>query len=236
MSEWKARRFWTAADIRAAADGWEVVLDGTPLRTPGKLPLVLPTEELAREVAAEWNAQTDLIAPATMPLTRAVNSAVERVTPQHGAVAAMLAEYGGSDLLCYRASAPQALVARQAEAWDPLLDWAAQDSGARLTTTQDIAHVAQPPQALDTMRQRVEALDPFALTALHDLVTLPGSLVLGLAVLAGRIDASEAHRLSRIDEAFQAEQWGSDDEAEAAAEARHAAMRMAERLFLLSRR
>lgn len=236
MSEWKARRFWTAADLRAAGDGWEVLLDGRPLRTPGKLPLVLPTEALSRAVAAEWEAQSDIIAPLTMPLTRAVNSAVERVAPQHAAVAAMLSDYGDADLLCYRAGSPQTLVARQAEAWDPLLDWAAQEVRARLTTTPDIVHVAQPPQALAALRQRVEVLDPFALTALHDLVTLPGSLVLGLAVLAGRLDAGEAYRLSRVDELFQAEQWGRDDEAEAAAEARHAAMRTAERLFRLSRR
>lgn len=235
MSEWKARRSWSEAGTRAVEGGWEVTLDGRPLRTPGKLALPLPTQALAQAVAEEWAAQGEVIAPLTMPLTRAVNSAVERVAPQREAVAAMLCEYGGADLLCYRAEAPQVLVARQAAAWDPLLAWAAEATGARLVATAGVVHVPQPPAALARLQARVAALDPFALTALHDLVTLPGSLVLGLAVLAGRIDAAEAHRLSRLDEAFQAEQWGRDAEAEAAAEERREAMVHAERLFRLSR-
>lgn len=235
MSEWKARRFWSEAGIRAQPGGWEVTLDGKPLHTPGKLPLLLPTEALARAVAEEWAAQGDVIAPLTMPLTRAVNAAVERVAPQPGPVVAMLAEYGRADLLCYRAEGQQGLAVRQAAAWDPLLDWAADLAGTRLATTGGIVHVVQPAQALAALQARVAALDAFALTALHDLVTLPGSLVLGLAVLAGRIDADEAHRLSRLDEEFQAEQWGRDAEADAAAEARRDAMRVAERLFRLSR-
>lgn len=235
MSEWRARRFWTEAGIRAAGDAWEVTLDGKPLATPGKQPLLLPTEVLAQAIAAEWAGQGEVIAPLTMPLTRAANSAVERVGPQRAAVAAMLCEYGDADLLCYRAAAPQVLAARQAAAWDPLLDWAADVTGARLTPTAGIVHLPQPRDALERLRRRVAALDPFALTALHDLVTLPGSLVLGLAVLAGRIDAAEAHRLSRLDEEFQAAQWGRDAEADAAADARREAMLAAERLFRLSR-
>lgn len=236
MSEWKARRFWSEARTRADdAGGWEVTLDDRPLRTPGKLRLLLPTEGLARAVADEWSAQGEVIAPLTMPLTRAVNSAVERVAPRPAAVVAMLMEYGRADLLCYRAEAQQGLAARQAAAWDPLLDWAAEVAGARLTTTVGIVHVDQPQQAVAGLAARVAALDPFALTALHDLVTLPGSLVLGLAVLSGRIDAEEAHRLSRLDEEFQAEQWGRDAEADAAAAARAEALRVAERLFRLSR-
>lgn len=235
MSEWKARRFWTDAGTRPAEGGWEVTLDDKPLLTPGKRRLLLPTEGLAEAVVDEWLAQEDIIAPLTMPLTRAINAAVERVAPRPAAVVAMLAEYGRADLLCYRAEAPRTLALRQAEAWDPLLDWAAELSGTRLATTAGILHVAQPERALAALEARVAALDPFALTALHDLVTLPGSLVLGLAVLAGRIDADEAHRLSRLDEEFQAEQWGRDAEADAAAEGRRAALRVAERLFRLSR-
>ncbi|MRX51033.1 ATPase [Paracoccus sp. S-4012] len=231
--EWKARRFWTAADPRQAEGGWEVALDDRVLRTPGKLPLLLPTPELARAVAEEWQAQGDLIAPLTMPLTRAVNSAVERVTPQREAVAAMLCEYGGTDLLCYRAEAPLSLTQRQAAAWDPLLDWAAGRYGARLRVTAGILPVAQDAAALAALAQRVSGLDPFRLTALHDLVTLPGSLILGLAVLEGRLDPDAAHAIGRTDELFQAEQWGTDDEAEAAAAGRLAAMRSAGRLLQL---
>lgn len=235
MTEWKARRFWKASAVRPAGQGFEVLLDDRPLRTPGKLPLLLPVEALARAVAQEWDAQADVIDPNTMPLTRAANSAIEKVTPQFSDVAGMLADYGGTDLLSYRADQPAELARRQAEAWDPLVDWAATDLRAPLRITHGVIPVAQDPQALARLRAHVGALDIFGLTALHDLVTLPGSLVLGLAVIRGRIDAAEAFRLSRIDEDFQAEQWGRDDEAMAAAESRRAAMLVAERLWHLSR-
>ncbi|MDQ7775581.1 MAG: ATP12 family protein [Paracoccus aminovorans] len=236
MSEWKARRFWKAASVRPAGAGWEVVLDDRPLRTPGKQPLVLPTEALARAVAAEWDAQADVIDPNRMPLTRAANSAIEKVTPQFHDVATMLAEYGGTDLLSYRADAPEELARAQAEGWDPLIDWAATELRAPLRITHGVIPVPQDPAALLKLHAEVAALDAFGLTALHDLVTLPGSLVLGLAVIRGRIDAETAHALSRIDEEFQAQRWGRDEEADAAAAARLAAMRDSERFWQLSRR
>ena len=231
MSEWKARRFWKTAGIEPAAGGWRVVLDGRPVMTPGKLPLILPRQALAEAVAAEWDAQQDVIRPDTMPLTRAVNSAVEKVAPQFDAVADMLGAYGGTDLLCYRAEEPARLVQLQAEGWDPLLDWAADAHGARLAVTRGLMPVGQDAGALARLRARIGGLDAFRLTALHDLVTLPGSLILGLAVLEGRLTAAEAHALSRIDEEFQAATWGQDTEAEAAAANRLAAMESAERLL-----
>lgn len=231
MSEWKARRFWKAASVEAEGGGWQVLLDGRPIRTPGKLPLVMPTRALAQAIAAEWDAQADVIDPNTMPLTRAANSAVEKVTPQFAAVADMLAGYGGTDLLSYRASGPATLAERQAAGWDPLIDWAARALRAPLKITEGVIPVAQDAGALARLRARLDALTPWQLTALHDLVTLPGSLILGLAVLEGRLDADAAHALSRIDETFQAERWGRDDEAEAAAAARLDAMRVAARLL-----
>lgn len=235
MSEWKARRFWTEASISAVPDGWEVRLDDRVLRTPGKLPLVLPTQALATEIAGEWNAQADIIAPLAMPLTRAANSAVERVAPQFAGVAGMLVEYGGTDLLCYRAERPAALAARQDECWTPLIDWAREELGVPLRVTQGVSPVAQDPAALARLRTRLDALTPWELTALHDLVTIPGSLILGLAVLHARLDAAEAHALSRIDEEHQAALWGRDEEAEAAAAGRLDALRVAERLLGLLR-
>lgn len=235
MTEWKARRFWTASTVRPAGDGFEVALDDRPLRTPGKLPLILPTPVLAQAVAAEWDAQNDVIDPNTMPLTRAANSAVEKVTPQFAGVVEMLAEYGGTDLLSYRADQPAELARRQAEAWDPLVDWAATDLRAPLRITHGVIPVEQDAQSLARLRSHLMDLDAFGLTALHDLVTLPGSLVLGLAVIHGRIDAETAFHISRIDENFQAERWGRDDEANTAAESRRTAMRIAESLWHLSR-
>lgn len=233
MSEWAPRRFWTRTAAEPVAGGWQVTLDGKPIRTPGKLPLVLPTEALARAIAEEWDAQTDRIDPGAMPLTRAANSAIEKVAPQFAAVADMLAEYGGTDLLSYRADHPEVLATRQAAEWDPLIDWAAVALKAPLRITEGVIPVPQDPAALARLRDRLDRLTPWQLTALHDLVTLPGSLILGLAVLEGRIDAATAHRLARLDEDYQAEQWGRDDEAEAAAAARLDAMRVAERLLAL---
>lgn len=236
MSEWKARRFWKAADIAPQDGGWQVLLDGKPLRTPGKQALILPTPDLARAIAEEWDAQADIIDPNAMPLTRAANSAIEKVTPQLHGVASMLGEYGGTDLLCYRAESPEDLLRAQAEGWDPLIDWAATELRAPLRITHGVVPVDQDAAILLKLQAELAALDPFTLTGLHDLVTLPGSLILGLAVLRGRIDAETAWRLSRIDEEFQASRWGRDDEADQAAEGRLAAMRSAERFLRLARR
>ncbi len=233
MSEWKARKFWKAAAVEPAEGGFRVTLDGKPVMTPGKHPLILPSRALADAVAAEWDAQGDVIDPLSMPLTRAANSAIEKVTPQFDAVADMLGAYGGTDLLSYRATEPEALAARQAEGWDPLLDWARDRYDAPLAVTAGLMPVAQDPAALARLRARIGELDPFQMTAFHDLVTLPGSLVLGLGVLDGRLTAEEAHRLARLDEEFQAERWGRDEDADAAAAGRLAAMRNAERLLAL---
>lgn len=236
MSEWKARRFWKAVSTRPADEGWEVRLDDRQLRTPGKQPLILPTEDLAQAIAAEWQAQEAEILPHTMPLTRAANSAIEKVAPQFEAVADMLTEYGATDLLSYRATEPEVLIRRQADSWDPLVDWAAVELRAPLRITHGVIPVDQDPAALQRLRAEVAALDLWGLTALHDLVTIPGSLVLGLAVIRGRITGAEAHRISRIDEEFQIERWGEDEEAREAAQGRLMAIEWAERLWHLSRR
>lgn len=235
MSEWTARRFWKSSAVEPVEGGWQVLLDDRPLRTPGKRPLVVPTRALAGAIAAEWDAQEDVIAPQSMPLTRAANSAIEKVAPQFDAVAGMLAEYGGTDLLCYRADQPEELIRMQAESWDPLIDWAATHLRAPLRITHGVIPVAQDPETLDRLRAEVQALDNFGLTALHDLVTLPGSLVIGLAVLHGRIDGEEAHRVSRVDEEFQISQWGEDDEAAEAAGNRRQAILSAALFWALSR-
>lgn len=236
MTEWKAKRFWKAASVCDTGDGWEVLLDDKPVRTPGKLPLLLPTQALAEAIAQEWDAQDGVIDPTSMPLTRAANSAIEKVAPQFDAVAQMLAEYGGTDLLSYRAENPEELVEQQAKAWDPMIDWAATDLGAPLHITHGVTPIAQPEASRKRLADEVALLDVWGLTALHDLVTLPGSLVLGLAVTKGKLDAAEAHRLSRVDEDFQAGRWGKDPEAEAAAEGRRQAMLSAERFWNLSRK
>lgn len=177
MTEWKARRFWTDATVEAVDGGFRVLLDGRGVATPGKVPLVVPTRAMADAIATEWNAQEGEIRPLTMPVTRAANSAVERVTPQHADVAAMLAEYGDTDLLCYRDAQAGELTQRQAEAWDPLLDWARERYGARLTLAAGVMPVTQDPHAVQRLARVVREIEPFPMTALHDLVTLTGSLI-----------------------------------------------------------
>jgi chaperone required for assembly of F1-ATPase len=217
MSEWKAKRFWKEAQVVEAGEGFAVELDGRPVRTPLKSAMTLPSRAMAEAVAEEWEAQEGEIRPLSMPVTRAANAAIDKVTVQREEVAEMLAAYGDSDLLCYRADSPQELVARQAEAWDPLLDWADATFGARLIPVQGVMHAPQNPKALDKLAQPVHAMEPFRLTAFHDLVGISGSLVIGLAAIGEVRDIGELWRLSRIDEAWQEEQWGIDEEARAQA-------------------
>ncbi|MBV2359875.1 ATPase [Thalassococcus sp. CAU 1522] len=235
MSEWAARRFWKTASVAEAEGGHTVLLDGRPVRTPAKAPLIVPTHALAREVAAEWDAQDSLIQPLTMPYTRSANAAIDKVAAQFDEVADMLAAYGDSDLLCYRADHPEELLRRQQQAWDPVLDWADRALNARLVPRTGVIHAPQDQNALKHLRDEVHALDRFALTALHDLVTLSGSLVLALAVLRQALSADDAWQKSRIDETWQAEQWGRDDEAEEAAEVKREAFLHAAKLHELSR-
>ena len=222
MSEWAPRRFWKAVSIREVAGGWGIALDDRPLRTPSKSALTLPTPALADALAKEWEAVEDRVDPRRMPWTRSANSAIDKVPAQRAAVIEMLGEYGATDLLSYRAAHPEALVARQAAAWDPLLDWAADRYGARLAVTAGMMPVPQDEGALERLRHAVAENDDFALTGLHDLVVLTGSLVLGLAAAEGAEAPEDVWRRSRVDEEFQAEQWGRDEEADAAAAAHEA--------------
>lgn len=233
MSTWAPRRFWTTAAAVPVEGGFTVQLDGRPVRTPLKSPLVVPTLALAEAIAAEWQAQEGKVDPETMPFTRMANSAIDKVAPQFDAVADMLAEYGGSDLLCYRAEGPADLVALQTRGWNPLLDWAEQVLAAPLRQTAGVIHVAQPAASLAVLRQAVHELTPFQLSAFHDLVAISGSLVLALAVTRCRISAEEAWTLSRIDEAWQIALWGEDEEAAEAAARKHAAFLQADRFFQL---
>lgn len=235
MSGWSAKRFWTRADVVEQDAGFAVELDSRAVKTPAKAPLVLPTRALAGAVAAEWDAQQGQVRPETMPMTRWANSAIDTVIPQFDAVVEIVAAYGASDLICYRAEAPAGLVARQAEGWDPLMQYAARDLGAPLVPTTGVIPVAQPPGSLARLDSAVRALDPFALTALHDLVSLSGSLVIGFAAIRGWDAPESLWDVSRLDEAWQAEVWGSDDEAEAAAALKRQTFLDAFRLHELSR-
>lgn len=231
MSSWTARRFWTTASAVPVAGGFTVHLDTRPVRTPLKAPLILPTLAMAEAVAVEWQAQREMVRPETMPVTRTANSALDKVAPQHAEVAKMLAAYGESDLLCYRASSPDALIQRQASAWDPLLAWAETELSAPLLVTSGVMPVTQLSTSLAALSRQVHALDPFRLAAFHDLVAISGSLILALAVTRKRLAVNEAWTLSRIDEAWQISLWGEDEEAAAHAALKHEALLAADRFY-----
>lgn len=231
MAEWAPKRFWTTAATVARDGGHGILLDDRAVRTPGRRELLVPTEALATAIAAEWNAQGDVLVPASMPMTRMANTAIDRVADRHAEVAAYVAGYGATDLLCYRAEGPGQLAARQAAAWDPLLDWTADAFGARLFPTEGVMPIAQQPVALARLQRAVADFDAFGLTGLHDLVTLSGSLVLGLAVARGHLGPEDAWERSRIEEDWQIEQWGHDEEADIAAGNRRDAFLAADRFI-----
>ena len=208
------RRFYERAEAREEPGGFALVLDGRPARTPGRAPLFLPTRALGEAVAAEWQAQAATIDPGTMPLTRLANTAVDGVAPTADAVRADIARYAASDLVCYRAGEPDALVAAQAAAWDPVLRWAEEELGARFILSEGVTFVAQPDGSLHRVRERIEAeRSPFRLAALHVLTTLAGSVLIALMLGAGRLGVREAWGALHVDELFQEGRWGADHEA-----------------------
>jgi chaperone required for assembly of F1-ATPase len=231
MSGWTRKRFWKETSVSQADAGFCVLLDGRAIKTPAKSALIVPTHALAQMIAAEWDAQSDTVNPETMPATRAANSAIDKVRGQFDDVARLVAAYGETDLLCYRASAPRELVARQAEAWDPLLDWCARRYGVTWTVTQGVMPCPQPPATGARLGGAIAEMTPWELTGFHDLVAMSGSLVIGLAAYSGEFDPEALWMCSRIDEVWQTEHWGADDEAAALAAARRESFLQAARFL-----
>lgn len=230
------KRFYEQAGLAEGEAGFRLTLDGRPANTPARNPLTLPTQGLAEAVAAEWQAQVAVIDPSTMPLTRLANTAIDGVALRRDAVVEDLAAYAGTDLLAYRAGDPDRLVRAQAQAWDPVLDWARETLGARFILGEGVMHVAQPDTTVAALRTAIaETEGPFRLAALHTLTTLTGSLVLALAVLRGRLDPAEAWAAAHVDETYQASVWGRDAEAEARHALRQVEFEAAARLASLSR-
>ncbi len=233
MSAWKAKRFWKDATADSCDGGFTVRLDGRAVKTPAKTLLVVPTLALAQAIAAEWDAQQGLVKPDTMPHTRTANSALDKVATQFAQVAENMALYGGTDLLCYRATGPQELIDRQQAQWGPLLDWCSTDLGAPLIATAGVMHIEQPDASLGQLSALVHGWTPFQLAAAHDLIAISGSLVLALAVTKGRLTPDQAWALSRIDESWTDEQWGVDDDAAHLESLKRAAFTHAARFFAL---
>ena len=206
------KRLYSKAEPVPREHGYGIAIDGRPVKTPGKGDLTVPTGALAAAIAEEWNAQEGEVRPATMPLTRLATTTLDRVATQRKTVVQQTANYAGTDLLCYRAGHPPALAARQQSMWQPLIDWAVLRYDAPLSVTNGVIPKSQATTSLRAFAAAVTELDDFALTALHLATTACGSLVLGLALLEGRIDAAEAFAASQLDESFQIEAWGEDPE------------------------
>jgi chaperone required for assembly of F1-ATPase len=211
------KRFWTEVGVDAAG---VVTLDGKPVRTPGRLPLAIPYPALAEAVAGEWRAVAGEIDPRAMPLTGLANAAIERVPQDKAGFAANLARFGESDLLCYRAEAPPALVARQAALWDPLLAWARGRYDVHFEVIGGVMHRAQPAATVARLSDAVASRSAWELAGLSPVVTIGGSLIAGLALLERAVDAETAWRAVEADEDWQTEQWGRDEVSLAALAAR----------------
>ena len=206
------KRLYKKAEPVHRESTYGIALDGRLVKTPGKRDLTVPTGALAAAIAEEWNAQEGEVRPVTMPLTRLATTTLDRVATQRKTVVQQTANYAGTDLLCYRAGHPPALAARQQSMWQPLIDWAVLRYDAPLSVTNGVIPKSQATTSLRAFAAAVTELDDFALTALHLATTACGSLVLGLALLEGRIDAAEAFAASQLDESFQIEAWGEDPE------------------------
>lgn len=210
------KRFWKSADVVEKDGGWSVELNGKPLRTPARAPLVVPTRALAEAVAGEWNSVGETIDPQAMTLTGLANAAIDRIALNRQAFAEQLARYAEADLACYRAEGPRGLVDRQAEHWDALLGWGRRRFDVDFNTTCGIVHVDQPAATVERLVHAISTLDDFHLAGLAPLVTAGGSLLAALGVLEGAFTPDQAWDAVSVDDNWQLEQWGSDTEAEAA--------------------
>ena len=208
------KRFYKAVGIAVHADGFTVQLDGRDVRSPAGTLAVLPSQPLAEAIAAEWESQEETIDAGTMPVFSLAVTVIDRVTPQRDAICAELTAYGGNDCLCYQDAEDDDLAIRQAQGWGPWLDWARSALGADLLVATGIMPVTQPQDSVAALARAVAVHDDWELGMLYRATTLGGSLVLGLAMIRGEMDADAMFNAAFLDELWQAEKWGSDWEAE----------------------
>lgn len=224
------RRFYTEVGVGEGEDGFRILLDGKPIRTPARAIFAVPSRALADAVAAEWQSQEREINPHQMPLTRLVNVAIDGVARDPEASAAEIVRYAGTDLICYRAEGPERLVERQGRHWDPVLDWLRTEHHARFILSAGIVHVRQPDESLNRI-DRLVPRDPLRLAALVSLTSLMGSALLPLALLHGRLTPEVVWAAAHVDEDWNAEQWGEDELAAERRAARQAEMQAAADVF-----
>jgi chaperone required for assembly of F1-ATPase len=205
------KRFYKVVGVTAKL---EISLDGRIVKTPLKVPLVLPTRALAEAVAAEWDAQKEYVNPGTMPLTKLANTAIDRAISERPSIAAEILEFAGSDMVCYRADKPGSLVSLQTQYWDPVIAWAQDTLGVKFAAVDSVMHITQSRDAMQAVRAHVDGLDAFAFTAAHNLTTLTGSALLSLMLASDGISSQRAWLAANVDEDWQISTWGHDDEAE----------------------
>jgi chaperone required for assembly of F1-ATPase len=223
------RRFYE----RAAVDGDGVMLDQRRLRTPRGAAFAAPTAPLAAAIAEEWNAQGEHIIPSSMPLTQLAFAAIDHTPGRREALADYVAKFGETDLVCHRAAAPAALVARQAKLWDPLVAWSARDLGVMLSVVTGVSPAAPHPEGLETLRAHAAACDDFQLTALAQAAGAAGSAVVGLALLHGRLNAESAFAAAALEDIWSMENWGEDAEARARLDAQRRELENVQRFLAL---
>lgn len=229
------KRFYDKVDILEGEKGCEIALDGKPVRTPLKNLLSFASRPLCEAVAVEWRDQVEHIDPARMPLTRLANTAIDRVATRRDTIIEEIVSYAGSDLLCYRAESPDKLLLRQAQQWDPVVTWAEGVIGARFILTQGVMHHEQPAGTMEKFADLVRNHGDFTLTGIHNITTLTGSALIGAAVAAGEVTAQAAWAAAHVDEDWQIEQWGRDEEADARRAGRQADFEAAVQFIELAR-
>ena len=231
------KRFYKEATVaEAGGEAFAVLLDGKPAKTPARNALALPNAALAEAVAAEWNAIEKDIDPVRLPLTRLANLAIDAIAIAPQPVIGEIVQYAASDLVCYRAGAPEGLVTLQNERWNPVLDWAASKLNARFVLAEGVIHVRQPDDALAAVREAAEKLSkPFALTAAASATNIGGSALIALALADGALSGDEAWNAAHVDEQWSISQWGEDDEAQRRLAARHVEFSAAANMLALLR-
>lgn len=212
----EVKRFWKDVALSQEEEDWSITLDERPLKTPARATLTVDARALAEAIAEEWRGCGDEIDPRQMPLTGLANAAIDHVAPAPARFADDLAQYAEGDLLCYRADHPPGLITAQAAQWDPLLDWARHRFHIDFAVTSGIVHVPQPPATIARLAAELATATPFQLAALSPVVTIGGSLVTALALFERAIDCDTAWNAVSLDDRWQIDQWGSDDEAVAA--------------------
>ncbi|MBL4749615.1 MAG: ATPase [Amylibacter sp.] len=232
MAEWDLKVFWSEVTVCEGDAGFKVLLDERDVKTPAKSTLQVPTRAFAEKIAAEWASLEDKVDPEKLPLTKLANAAIDKVVVQSDPIIGMLSEYGTTDLLCYRATAPKGLADKQEQVWQPLLDWFAATHGITLEVGSGVMPIRQPTEVLGKCAALLKPYTAFELAAVYDLISLSGSFVIGLATACEKLDAPRAWAASRIDEDWQISEWGADEDATILASTRQQAFERA--AFVLS--